>query len=128
MERPSLTEARDAEAAARKTVIDIYEDDSLPPTARGIAMDEAERRHREASALVYFAETGVDPSDLPLPTDDGGPERPFREAVDEYTARHGVTKAETYRRIARFTGNTEKSVALRYSSHGHRIWRFAAPL
>src|SRR5262245_60317188 len=60
---------------------------------------------------------------LPLPTDMGGPEVPFGEAVDAYVAVHRVSKAETFRRIAAETGNSPKGLSLRYGERGDRVWR-----
>lgn len=38
----------------------------------------------------------------------------FSALVDRYAAAHGVTKAETYQRIADRTGNSVKGISLRY--------------
>lgn len=64
---------------------------------------------------------------LPLPEDQGGPTMPFAKAVDAYAAEQGVSRAETFRRIAAVTGNTPGGLALRYRDRGDRVWRWAAP-
>jgi hypothetical protein len=65
---------------------------------------------------------------LPLPTDLGGPELPFRRAVDAYLATHGGTKKACFEAVADITGNSPGTLAMRYSRHGDHVWRFAAPL
>ena len=65
---------------------------------------------------------------LPLPESEGGPGAPFADAVDAYTRDHGVSNAETFRRIAAVTGNSPGALALRYRNRGGAVWRDSAAL
>ncbi len=71
----------------------------------------------EARAAFYRITTP-----LPLPWRLGGPELTFGEAVDNYAAAHGVTRAETFRRISDVTGNSTGTLARRYSDRGNSEW------
>jgi hypothetical protein len=65
---------------------------------------------------------------LPLPESEGGPGAPFADAVDAYVRDHGVSNAETFRRIAALTGNSPGTLSLRYRNRGDAVWRGSDPI
>jgi hypothetical protein len=63
---------------------------------------------------------------LPLPTSHGGPHVPFGDLVDTYTGFYGVTRKETFKRIAAATGNSINGISTRYHQRGGDVWIFGA--
>jgi len=61
---------------------------------------------------------------LPLP----GRSEPWGELVDAYVKYHGISRAECFRRVVAETGNSVKSLDLRYRQRYSYPWHFAAPI
>jgi hypothetical protein len=81
-------------------------------------VDVVNERRREQPDWVDMAF----PSPLP-----GSDDTPFGVLVDRYVASHGVSRAETFRRIAAVTGNSPAGLSIRYHERYDRPWRFALP-
>lgn len=62
---------------------------------------------------------------LPLPVAMGGAETAFGDAVDAYTDTHGISRRETFARIAAATGNSSNGLSLRYHQRWGDVWRFS---
>ena len=79
--------------------------------------DAIEAAARAARAAFYRLT-----APLPLPASLGGPDLPFGQAVDNYVAAHGVSRAETFRRIANVTRNSTATLGQRYRNRGDSEW------
>jgi hypothetical protein len=102
--------AMDADAAGREFLASVA--DGLDELSANLATErDAQLRDGQAA--------------LPVPVSMGGPERPFRDAVDAYVLVHGVTRAECFRRISAKTGNSPNGLGLRYRGRGDQVWQFA---
>ena len=79
-----------------------------------------------ARTFETYAEAAELPP-LPLPTDLGGPQVPFRDAVDAYVLGHEATFAEAFEHIAQATGESPEALEDRYETAGDRVWDRSRP-